>query len=154
MMGFDPVAFSVARDTDTSGSANPLPFNIDIQNDKQYFNKATNKFMAPSSGTYYFSFSVGVMAGRGVDLILYKNNQAFVNIYRTSTSHNGVDTMSRSILMSLTRGDFVYLVNNNKPIRSSSSLETSFSGFKYQPKLDTGVMLLLYYICVFKKQTN
>ena len=129
------VAFSVARDTALSGYSNPVRFNIELHNPGHIYDTRSYKFTAPTSGIYYFTFSVGVVSRRTADFILYKNNAQFVNLYRSRISHSGYDTMSRSILMPLQANDKVFIVNNiNQLAWSSPALQTRFSGFKYEPR--------------------
>ena len=138
------VAFSVARNLTLSGYANPVRFNVELHNPGHIYDAVTNKFTAPSRGIYYFSFTVGLVAGRTADFILYKNNAPFVNIYRRSTSHNGSDTMCRSILMPLEANDKVHIVNNyNQVTWTTQEMQTRFSGFKYEPRHGTKVKTLI-----------
>ena len=128
-----PVAFSVARDSPTYGFLDPVTFNVHIVNEGFHFDRS-HRFTAPSDGVYYFSISVGLSSGRTANLTLYKNNKPLANILRLSTAHNGSDTLSRSIMTSLKKDDTIHVVNQeNRDVWSSSSLETSFSGFLYEP---------------------
>ena len=129
------VAFSVARHDTLSGSANPLPFDEIIYNSGFYFNTVSNIFTAPSSGVYYFCFSVGLEPRGTARLTLYKNDEPFVNILRESTTHTGTDTIGRSVMMELNEDDTVHIGNPlGYTARSSELKETSFCGFKYEPK--------------------
>ena len=128
-----PVAFSVARNSSTSGLLNPVPFNIELVNEGYHFHK-NHTFTAPSDGIYYFSISVGLTAWSTANFTLYKNDEPLANILRLATNHNGSDTISRSIMVSLQREDTVHVVNQeNRVAWSSPDLETSFSGFLYAP---------------------
>ena len=128
------IAFCVARNQTLSGSANPMPFNVDVYNEELYYNQTSHAFQAKSSGIYYFSFSVGVQQRKTAEIILYKTGKPFASLVRQSTSHNGNSTLSRSIMMTLESGDTVHIVKNrNEAALSSRLLETSFSGFKYEP---------------------
>ena len=128
------MAFCVARNETLSGSANPIPFNVDVYNEELHYNQTSHAFQAKSSGIYYFSFSVGVQPRKTADIILYKTGKPFANLVRKSTSHNGNSTLSRSIMMTLESGDRVHISNNrNEAALSSKIVETSFSGFKYEP---------------------
>ena len=129
------VAFSVARHDTLSGSANPLPFDEIIYNSGFYFNTISNIFTAPSSGVYYFCFSVGLVPRGTARFTLYKNEEPFVNIFRESTTHTGTDTIGRSVIMELNEDDTVHIGNPaGYTARSSVLKETSFCGFKYEPK--------------------
>ena len=128
-----PVAFSVARDSSTSGLLDPAPFNIELVNEGYHYNR-NHTFTAPSDGIYYFSISVGLTAGSTANFTLYKNNEPLANILRLATNHNGYDTIGRSIMISLQREDTIHVVNQeNRVAWSSPDLETSFSGFLYEP---------------------
>ena len=138
-----PVAFSVARDGSTSGLLNPVPFNIELVNEGYHYNQ-NHIFTAPSDGIYYFSISVGLSAGRTANFTLYKNDEPLANILRLGTNHNGSDTISRSIMISLQRKDTVHVVNQeNRVAWSSPELETSFSGFLYEPAYDHAVSFFI-----------
>ena len=128
------IAFCVARNETLLGSANPIPFNIDVYNEELHYNQTIHAFKAKSSGIYYFSFSVGVQQRKTTEIILYKTGKPFASLVHQSTSHNGNYTLSRSIMMTLESGDTVHIVNNrNETALSSKLIETSFSGFKYEP---------------------
>ena len=129
------VAFSVAREDSLSGSVSPFPFDTQLYLDGLHYDPLSHTFTAPSAGIYFFSFSVGLDAGKTAEFILYKNLEPFAGIVRRSTSHTGIDSIGRSIMMNLQQGDIVYMVNEaGETARSSSMKETSFSGFKYEPR--------------------
>ena len=130
------VAFSVARSDTLSGLANPVQFFYSFYNDGEHYNDYIHAFIAPSSGVYYFSYSVGLIAGGKANFTLYRNGEPVVNILRESTSCTGTDTIGRSVMMELEEYDTVHIGNPaGYTTRSSSSLrETSFCGFKYEPK--------------------
>ena len=127
------VAFSVARASPTYGFLDPVTFNVQIVNEGFHYDR-NHRFTAPSDGIYYFSISVGLSSRRTANFTLYKNDDPLANILRLSTAHNGSDTISRSIMTSLKKDDTIHVVNQeNRDVWSSSSLETSFSGFLYSP---------------------
>ena len=131
----DLVAFSVAREESVSGLIYPFPFTTILFLDGKSYDPTIHRFTAPSNGVYFFSFSVGLDAGKTAEFVLYKNFQPFAGIIRRSTTHNGTDTIGRSIMMELEQGDIIYLVNEaGQTARSSAMKETSFSGFKYEPR--------------------
>ena len=134
-----PVAFSVARDSSTSGLLDPVPFNVELVNEGFHYGRS-HTFTAPSDGIYYFSISVGLSAGSTANFTLYKNDEPLANILRLATNNNGYDTMGRSIMIPLQREDTVHVVNQeNRVAWSSPDLETSFSGFLYEPAHDHAV---------------
>ena len=141
------VAFSVAREESLSGSAAPFPFTTYLYLDGLYYDPLSHTFTAPSSGIYFFSFSVGLDAGKTTEFILYKNLEPFAGIVCRSTSHRGTDTIGRSIMMNLEEGDIIYMVNEaGQTARSSTMKETSFSGFKYEPRHGNPVSVIYLHI--------
>ena len=129
------VAFSVARVDSFSGLANPVQFFQSLYNVGEHYNDYIHTFIAPSSGVYYFSYSVGLIAGGKANFTLYKDGEPYVNILRESTTHTGTDTMGRSVMMELEEFQTVHIGNPaGYTARSSSLKETSFCGFKYEPK--------------------
>ena len=131
----ETAAFSVASNHTISGYRKPVPFNTYLYNAGRHYNPLNHTYTAPSDGIYFFSFSVGLNAHREAEFVLYKNNKPYVNIIRNSTTHDGTDMIGRSVMMRLARGDMVFMVNEaRRTARSSLMVETSFSGFKYQPK--------------------
>ena len=129
------VAFSVARQDSLTGLANPVQFFEFLYNFGDHYNDYIHAFIAPSSGVYYFGFSVGVIAGGKANFTLYKDGEPYVNILRESTSHTGTDTIGRSVMMELEEFQTVHIGNPaGYTARSSSLKETSFCGFKYEPK--------------------
>ena len=129
----DPVVFSVARNSLLHGTANPVTFNQVLFNDYSHYDVSTNKFTAPSSGVYYFSFSVGVTNQSPVEFMLYVNDFPFTNIIRKSTAREGTDVIGRSIMMNLNKLDTVHVGSKGRVAWSSDLLESSFGGFRYYP---------------------
>ena len=134
------VAFSVARLDSSSGLANPVQFFESLYNAGEHYNDYIHAFITPSSGVYYFSYSVGLISGGKANFTLYKDGEPYVNILRESTSHTGTDTIGRSVMMELEEFQTVHIGNPaGYTARSSSLKETSFCGFKYEPKHDNQV---------------
>ena len=141
----DMVAFSVAREDTLSGSSNPVTFTVSLYNAGYHYDELSHVFTAPSSGVYFFSFSLGLVTGGRANFILYKNDEPFVNILRESTTHTGTDTIGRSVMMELDLFDTVHIANPaGYTARSSELKETSFCGFKYEPKHGNQVNIFLW----------
>ena len=135
--------FSVARTDSVTGAISPFPFNLIVYDDDISYDEFSHTFWAWSAGVYYFSFSVGLNPSSRANFTLYKNDEPYVDIVRLSTIQSGTDTMARSIMMNLEEFDTIHIVNTaGLTARSSDLKETSFSGFKYDPKVDA-VMLHL-----------
>ena len=142
LMTSDPVIFSVARDSLLYGIANPVTFSLILENEYSHYDIPTSSFTAPSSGIYFFSFSVGTTDGYTIEFVLYINGQAFTSIIRESTTRTGTDVIGRSIMTYLNAGDKVHIANEeNKAAWSSQLLETSFGGFKYEPAHNNSVRM-------------
>ena len=139
----DPhVVFSVGRKDDISGTMNPFQFDIILYNEENHFDMLDNHFTAPSAGIYYFSLSVGLVAGGTADFRFCKNGVPFATLFRNSTTYNGNDTIGRSVMTPLVTGDIIQIGNfGGQTARSSNLKETSFSGFKYEPKHGNRVLL-------------
>ena len=106
-----------------------------LYNAGDHYNDFIHAFIAPSSGVYYFSFSVGLIAGGKANFTLYKDGEPYVNILRESTAHTGTDTIGRSVMMELEEFQTVHIGNPaGYTARSSELKETSFCGFKYEPR--------------------
>ena len=134
-MSAPTVAFSVAREDTVTGSLNPFPFDKILYNNGFHYNTFQNSFTAPSSGVYYFSFSIGTENLATADFALYKNNEIFSRITSQATNLRGIDTIGRSVMMTLDEEDVIHIGNTvGKTARSTALKETSFSGFKYDPK--------------------
>ena len=142
------VAFSVATHSSSTSidSAAPVQFNELLYDDGYNYDFFSHEFSAPSDGVYYFSFSVGLIGGGMANFILQKNNEPFATIIRESTSHNGTDTIGRSVMMVLEESDRVNIVNTvGLTARSSELKETSFCSFKYEPKSQDRVSSFLLF---------
>ena len=134
MSSDDLVIFSVVRNSPLLEAANPLTFDQILVNDNSHYDVSSKKFTAPSSGIYFFTFSIGIPASAGeseVELVLYLNNEPFTSIIHQPI---GIDVIGRSIMISLDQLDTVHVVNKENSVAYSSQLlETSFAGFKYEP---------------------
>ena len=143
------VAFSVARVDTVTGILNPFPFNQVIYNNGFHYNLFQNTFTAPSSGVYYFSFSIGIEDLATADFALYKNNEIFARITSQATNLRGIDTIGRSVMMTLDEGDVIHIGNAaGQTARSTALKETSFSGFKYDPSHRNQVGFYKIFDCV------
>ena len=83
------------------------------------------------NGIIFSSFQIAPAVTANVQLC--KNSIPFVNIRRSSTRHNGNDTVSRCIFMPLEEDDRVHIETNGILWSSLDQLQTSFMGFQYKP---------------------
>ena len=94
------------------------------------FNEDSNSFICPIAGDYFFSLSAGAMAENPVGFILRKNSKTIVSLVRKSTDHNNVDTLSRSVIISLVQGDVIDLIlDRYTSAYSDQKFQTSLTGF-------------------------
>ena len=130
----DPVvAFNVARSTSMS-SLGLITYDTEIVNTGQ-FNLTSSTFIAPLDGIYYFSVSTGLQPHISVELMLKVNGIDMYIIFRRSSHHKGVETISGTTLLDLQAGDLVSLHLTKGQIHSSiEQHEMSFVGFLYSPR--------------------
>ena len=136
---FSPlVAFYVAR-TSPISTIGYLSYDRTLINEGNGWNSTTNRFVAPYSGVYFFSVSLGQLPKNRTILQIFKNGAAVVTIGTAMANlmGSGQDLVGRSHLMSLNVNDYVetYFSEGN-PFSDSTNLQISFSGFFYN--LTTG----------------
>ena len=139
----DPlVAFSVARYTSMT-SQGLVSYDLEIINTGQ-FNMESSTFVVPLDGIYYFSISVGLHPYIPVELVLRVNGDEVYSIFHLSRIHNGMETISGTILLHLQTGDKVSLYLIQGEIYSSApNLELSLVCFLYSPKSTSSVAWLV-----------
>ena len=82
------------------------------------------------TGYYFIHFSQGVVQGQSdvwMSLVIGENKDS-IALFRNSSSHNGIDMLSRSGLIRLEAGDILKIRLNNG-CYSDSMMQTSFMGF-------------------------
>ena len=99
----ETAAFCVARTLTISGYRKQVPFNTFMYSAGRHYKPFSHTYTAPSGGIYYFS--VGLNAHSEAEFILYRNDKAYINIYRNYTTHNGTDNIGRAVMIKLDRGD-------------------------------------------------
>ena len=126
------VTFCVGRDNSLS-STGWGTFNKIITQNGNAWNTSTNTFTAPRNGSYVFSLSCGIESGQFYQVYVIVNDVVSYGLYFTSTSHNGIDTASRTFATSLVAGDRVDVWFLDNIPYSDSNYLTSFAGFLYEP---------------------
>jgi len=140
-VGGSELAFSAAF-TNESAAADPLLYDTILTNEGNAYN---NGVFAPQvAGYYYISYSAGVdttTTQTSIDFVLTASGSSCdatgtfrSTLSRSHVNYEGIDTVSRGILMYLNTGCSVSMSSVN-PFFSSDNLETSFSGFLYNPLL-------------------
>ena len=131
------VAFCVGRTTSYTQTG-LINFTASFINVGYAFNITTNTFTAPSNGIYVFSLSCGAESGQPYIVLLCINtttdkSPTCYGLVKNSTSHNGIDTSSRTFAISLATGDKAYVSLNKGRLFSDGGYQTSFAGFLYEP---------------------
>ena len=139
----DPlVAFSVARSTSMT-SQGLVTYDTEIVNTGQ-FNLDTSTFTAPVDGIYYFSISAGVDTSGVVSVFLRVNNKNVYNLFFSSSTISGPETIAGTTLLELGKGDEVSLhVTEGEIYSSPAELDISMSCFMYSPKMVSPVAWLV-----------
>ena len=123
------VAWSVARTTSSTTSMNPVTYNRVLVNLGNAWNPSTNTVTIPRTGYYYLHIGAGVRTGTGSFIYLDVNGIQQFRLAHWSTSHNGVDTMSRSGILHLSSGGLVKIRCSSSGFYSDRGLQTIFMGF-------------------------
>ena len=124
--------WSVAKTKNWSDSKNlsPIPFDDISVNDWGHWKEATSQYVCPYTGIYYITFTVAAQPFKSVDVSLMVNGNKRVSLVSSSTRHNGMIVMSRSVVLHLSIYDKVYLeARGGTAMYCSGERHTSFSGF-------------------------
>ena len=120
------VAWCVAR-TSNSTSMNPLVYDRMLVNEGHAWNPSTNTLLIPYTGYYLIHYGMGVPAGTGVTQYLYSSGNTITTLRRYSQVHNGVDTLSKTIIRKFTAGD-VLKISTDYNTFSNVQMQTTFIG--------------------------
>lgn len=135
-------AFSVARTSTSIGQSSrqkekpPLSFDVEYVNIGGHFNKTSGVFRCHFPGAYFFAFTVGKHPRKAVSVKLMTGKgdvQAMVFDEDTSKRR---EMQSQSLLLSLRRGDRVWLYSQQDEryaVYSNHGRYTTFSGFLVYP---------------------
>ena len=130
-------AWSVSINTSWYGKLflSPVPFNEVLVNVPSYtWDKVRHHYRVVSAGIYYVTLTAGAQPGLPVYLSIMVNGERRASLSRRSTSHNGVDMLSRSIIMHLKAGQLVTIgAEGATAFYSTRERQTSFSGFLLFP---------------------
>ena len=135
-------AFSLARTSDfSSTSLTPLPFTNTMLTVGNALTACNHQFVAPTYGTYFITFSVGMEAYSTVSIVrIYLrvdgSTRSMAYADNPLASSNDKDISSNSVLLKLSAGDLVdlqFAASYNYDHYSDSHYQTSLSGFLYEP---------------------
>ena len=120
-----------------------VTYDTEIVNTGQ-FNMHTSTFTAPVDGIYYFSISAGIFTSGVVSVFLRVNNNKVYNLFFSSSTNRGVETIAGTTLLDLDQGDEVSLhVTEGEIYSSPAELDISMSCFLYSPKMVSPVAWLV-----------
>jgi hypothetical protein len=133
------VAFSVYNTLATVMPAyyQPFPFPDISVNEGNAWNPSTNTFVTPITGVYILSFSTGALPVVPAGFNLVVNGSVLYNADVLDFNHTGIDLTSRSVVLSLTLGQSVWITANGSVSYSDSTMLTTFKGILYSPVHNT-----------------
>ena len=105
----------------------PVVYNRILVNEGNAWNPDTNTVVIPYTGYYLINYGGGVPAGTRVRLQLYSDTTRVTLLYRGSTVHNGVDTVSKSIVRRFTAGNKLKIRTDYNTF-SNINMQTTFMG--------------------------
>jgi hypothetical protein len=128
----DPEVFMCASRDSSFSTQGKVEFTRDYIT-FQYFNTTTNTFTCPETGYYFFNLATGLESRATADIQLKHNIYTF-GMTRTSSSHNNLDTISRSAMFRCQQGEQVYVHLESGSLFGSYEIPISLNGFLYKPR--------------------
>lgn len=139
-------AFSVAKTSSTLGESRgrrereALTFDVEYVNIGGHFNKSSGHFTCHIPGAYYFAFTVGKHPRRAVSVkLMTGRGEVRAMVFDEDLSRRR-EMQSQSLLLSLKRGDSVWLYSQQDDgyaVYSNQGRYTTFSGFLVYPDTES-----------------
>ena len=128
---FPPITWCVASESQFVVATDPVPFDVVFINEGNGWNTATSQYTVPLAGVYCIQLTAGIVATDATKMELLINGDLAVDVYRSSTSHNGIDTRSRSFILPLQTNDVLRIrLPSGYSLYSNANRITMFSGFR------------------------
>ena len=116
------------------------------------FDLASNSYTCRDSDAYIFHISSGLVASRRMRMYLKGMSRSYA-LARDSTTHNGVDIISRTIVARCTRNEVITMELQEGEIYSDvSDYQLTAIGFRYQPQQALNIAFAGY--CSLSKSYN
>ncbi|XP_030646264.1 complement C1q tumor necrosis factor-related protein 4, partial [Chanos chanos] len=142
-------AFSVARTTSVLGESGgyrekeALTFDVEYVNIGGHFNKTSGHFTCHFPGSYFFAFTVGRHPHRAVSVkLMTGRGEVQAMVFDEDTSRHR-EMQSQSLLLSLRKGDTVWLYSQQDQryaVYSNQGRYTTFSGFLVYPDWESSIL--------------
>ncbi|KAI9530000.1 hypothetical protein NQZ68_008239 [Dissostichus eleginoides] len=139
-------AFSMARTSTLIGQSikqyekPPMTFDVEYVNIGGHFNKTSGLFTCQYPGAYFFAFTVGKHPRKAVSVKLMSGKgEVQAMVFDEDTSKRR-EMQSQSLLLSLRRGESVWLYSQQDEryaVYSNQGRYTTFSGFLVYPEAET-----------------
>ncbi|XP_067245338.1 complement C1q tumor necrosis factor-related protein 4 isoform X2 [Chanodichthys erythropterus] len=139
-------AFSVARTLSALGESRgrrereALTFDVEYVNIGGHFNRTSGRFTCHFPGAYYFAFTVGKHPRRAMSVkLMTGRGEVRAMVFNEDMSRRR-ETQSQSLLLSLKKGDSVWLYSQQEDgyaVYSNQGRYTTFSGFLVYPDVES-----------------
>ena len=138
------VAFYVGRTTSWATSNTAVVYDRIMVNMGNGWNSVSNRFIAPFTGTYYFSLSFGYEAGSSPNFQVVINGAlklyAIVGVGNAIT--NGIGIAAKSYMVTMAKDDYLEVRTGSvKSYSDEINLQMTLGGFLYSPVKESLVNL-------------
>lgn len=140
------IAFSVYHTSSviSPSSTQPFPFSNVAVNEGAGWNHVSHKFVAPRSGSYFFSFTVASEYRSAAQFYMVIDNNVTYNAEVSDTNSPGIDVATRSLAVNLSAGASVWITGNTTRVYSDVYQLASFKGFYYAPVHGVAAIWMAY----------
>ena len=126
---FPPITWCVASESQFIVATDPVPFDVVFINEGNGWNTATSQYTVPLAGVYSIISTAGISANTETKMEQLIHGVLEVDKLRSSTSHNGIDTRSRSLILSLQINDVLRVrLLSGYSLYCDTNRKTLFSG--------------------------